>query len=90
MASVNCKAVLLGVVRLVGQLSNPSSSLGRVLEAVPGVPVARPAIPSTPEPCRLGNGVVQRTIVAALLAAERPMRLSEIRSAVEALLGQSV
>ena len=56
----------------------------------PSVSAARPATPSTPAPGRLGNGVVQRAVVAALLTSNRPMRLSEIHSAVEALLGQSV
>jgi hypothetical protein len=76
-------------VHLLGQLSSPSSSLKRVLEAALGTPVRPPAI-SVLEPRRLGNGVVQRAVVEVLAAAGRPMRLSEIRSAVDDLLGQPV
>lgn len=39
---------------------------------------------------KLGNGVVQRAIVKALVAAERPMGLAEVQTEVESLLGQSV
>ncbi len=37
---------------------------------------------------RLGNGVVQAAIVKALAAADRPMCLAEVQTAVESLLGQ--
>jgi hypothetical protein len=34
---------------------------------------------------RLGNGVVQRAVVKALVAADQPMRLAEVHLAVEGL-----
>lgn len=43
-----------------------------------------------PVPTRLANGAVQRVIVKVLSTADCPMRLSEIRSAVDQLLGRSV
>ena len=39
---------------------------------------------------RPGNGVVQRALVKALMAAGRPMRVGEAQMAVEALLGHNV
>lgn len=74
--------------RLVGHLCNPSSSLERVLEAAPREDARLPR--SMPTPRRLGNGAVQRAVVSVLSAAARPMRLREIRSAVDSLLGQPV
>jgi hypothetical protein len=39
---------------------------------------------------RLGNGVVQAAVVKVLAAADCPMHLPEVRTAVDALLGRSV
>jgi hypothetical protein len=39
---------------------------------------------------KLGNGVVQDAVVKVLVAADRPMRLAEVRTAVDALLGHPV
>jgi hypothetical protein len=39
---------------------------------------------------RLGNGVVQRTVVKVLEAANEPMRGADIHQAVEGLLGHPV
>ncbi len=39
---------------------------------------------------KLGNGVVQAAVVKVLAAAGRPMRLSEVRTAVDVLLGRPV
>lgn len=78
-------------MRLVGQLSNPSSSLERVLEAPNAALAARPSSMMTmPECARLGNGVVLRAVVKVLSTADHPMRLREIRAAVGELLGQPV
>jgi hypothetical protein len=79
----------LALMRLVGQLSNPSSSLERVLEA-PSTSAARPSSVPMPPSCRLGNGVVQRAVVKVLSTADRPMRLREICSALDKMLGQPV
>jgi len=43
-----------------------------------------------PKMLKLGNGVVLSAVIKALAAADRPMRLSEVRTAVETLLGQPV
>jgi hypothetical protein len=87
-----CRApVLLKPMRLVGQLSNPSSSLERVLE---GASTAQPASmsrescsPLVPAPRRLGNGAVQRAVVKVLATADAPMRRAAIHAAVERQLG---
>jgi hypothetical protein len=39
---------------------------------------------------KLGNGVVQAAVVKALARADHPMRLAEVRTAVDALLGHPV
>ncbi len=39
---------------------------------------------------KLGNGVVQAAVLKVLAAADRPMRLPEVRTAVDALLGRPV
>jgi hypothetical protein len=80
-------------MRLVGHLCNPSSSLERVLDALPGAPlevVAGSCSPPVPAPRRLGNGVVQRAVVKVLTVADAPMRRAGIHAAVERQLGQSV
>jgi hypothetical protein len=80
-------------MRLVGQLCNPSSSLERVLDALPGAPLETTAAscsPLVPAPRRLGNGVVQRAVVKVLAAAGAPMRHADIHAAVQGQLGQSV
>ena len=80
------------LVRLVGQLSNPSTRLRIVLDAFPDGFPGQPPGPVVRQPVmrKLGNGVVQRAIVKALGAAERPMGLAEVQTAVESLVGQSV
>lgn len=80
-------------MRLVGQLCNPSSSLERVLDALPGAPLETAAGSCTalvPTSRRLGNGVVQRTIVKVLAAADDPMRRADVHAAVESKLGHAV
>jgi hypothetical protein len=39
---------------------------------------------------RLGDGVVQRAVIKALVAADQPMGLTEVHLAVEGLLGRTV
>jgi hypothetical protein len=46
--------------------------------------------PEAPRPLRLGNGVVQRAVIEALVPADRPMNVGEAHTAVEELLGRSV
>jgi hypothetical protein len=82
------------MVRLVGQLSNPSGPLETVLEAAGGA-LRQPAglrRPNAVEPAsrRLGNGVVQRAVVKVLVAASGPMHSADVHQAVEHLLGRSV
>jgi hypothetical protein len=48
------------------------------------------ARPVVQEGRRLGNGVVQRAVIKALVEAGRAMSVREAHSAVEALLGRSV
>src|ERR1700753_3908955 len=77
-------------MHLVGQLSNPSSSLERVLSApVPNRPPALSLIPPPPAG-RLGNGTVQRAVVKVLRAADEPFRALSVKAAVEDLLGRPV
>jgi hypothetical protein len=63
-----------------------------VLDAFPDGFPGQPPGPVVRQPVmrKLGNGVVQRAVVKALAAAERPMGLAEVQTAVESLLGQSV
>jgi hypothetical protein len=75
-------------MRLVGHLSNPSSSLERVLDALPDARLEEP--PLVPAPRRLGNGVVQRAVVKVLGSADAPMRRVDIHAAVERQLGHPV
>jgi len=80
---------------LVGQLSNPSSSLRVVLDAFSDGPVEQAdgaCVPVVPQPVtlRLGNGVVQRAVGKVLAAALRPMYVPEVQAAVENLLGHPV
>jgi hypothetical protein len=82
-------------MHLVGRLSNPpNQSTMTVLEAYPaGVPAqtsrARSEL-AAPKPLRLGNGVVQRSVIRALLEADRPIDVGEAHTAVEAHLGHPV
>ena len=83
------------LVHLVGHISNPSSSLRAIFEALPDGPIVPKAgslgrVAPKPKMLKLGNGVVLAAVVKALAVADRPMRLSEVRTAVDALLGQSV
>jgi hypothetical protein len=79
-------------MHLLGRLTNPSAPLKAVFEALPDEPI-EPTV-RDPEPQvatgRLGNGVVQRAIVKVLASADQPMRLRDIHSTVEDLLGQTV
>jgi hypothetical protein len=79
-------------MQLLGQLQNPPPSLGVVFEAFPEgtTPNEGEAAALMPPPMRLGNGVVQRAVVKVLAAAEQPMRVAEIRIAVEAAFGHTV
>ena len=80
-------------MHLLGQFSNPSSSLQAVFDHLPNEPIvlaARPSVAPVPVMRRLGNGVVQRAIVKTLATSDEPMRLAAIHTAVEALLGQVV
>jgi len=79
-------------MHLIGQLSNPSPSLRSILDlSMSGVKSkVRASWPLRPAPQRLGNGVVQRAVVQALSAADRPMRTGEIQAGVERLLGHRV
>jgi hypothetical protein len=65
-----------------------------VLDAIPGgipeqIGRSRPR-PEAPRPLRLGNGVVQRAMIKALVDADRPMDVGEAHRAVEELLGYPV
>lgn len=80
---------------LVGQLSNPPAPLRAIFEALPDGPVVRKAgsparVAPEPKILKLGNGVVQAAVVKVLAVAGRPMRLAEVQTAVDALLGQPV
>jgi len=79
-------------MRLIGQLSKPSPRLRVVLDVCPDDSFGQPPRPVVQQPVmrKLGNGVVQRAIVKVLAAADRPMRLAEVLTAVEGLLGQPV
>jgi hypothetical protein len=43
-----------------------------------------------PAPRRLGNGEIQRAVIAALESAERPLRVTEVRVAAERCLRKPV
>ena len=78
-------------MRLVGRLSNPSPSQKRAFEAFSGE--IRPRGRRTqvvPVPAkRLGNGAVYRAVTLAL-ADGQPMKLADIRTAVETICGGPV
>jgi hypothetical protein len=79
-------------MRLVGQLSNPSSTLRVVLDAFSdGLPAGHHG-PIVPQPTmqRLGNGVVKRAILEVLTATDHSMKVADVLAAVERLLGQTV
>jgi hypothetical protein len=78
-------------MHLVGQLSNLSPRLQSILD-LPASRVKPRATKTQLQPVmrKLGNGVVQRSIVNVLSAAGSPMRRADIRTAVERQLGQSV
>lgn len=81
-------------MHLSGHYSNHSPAFTGVLDAFPGgIPEQigryRPA-PEAPRPLRLGNGVVQRAVIKALVEADRPMDVGEAHTAVEELLGHPV
>jgi hypothetical protein len=79
-------------MRLVGQLSNLSPTVERVLAPFPkgAPPKRRCQAVATPLPSkRHGNRVVERAVVRAL-ADGAPRKLADIRSAAERLIGQPV
>ena len=79
-------------MRLVGQLSNPSSRLQSILD-LSASRVKSQVSQSTllrPAPRRLGNGVVKRAVIRVLGEAAKPMKTGEVRAAVEELLGHPV
>lgn len=82
-------------MRLVGQLSNPSSSLRAIFDALPDGSLElttrpdRPVVPASVAR-RLGNGVVQQTVVKVLATAQRPLTVLEVQAAVADLLGHPV
>jgi hypothetical protein len=79
------------LVRLVGQLSNPSAPLLAVFEALPDEPIEPTAQPEPlPASGRLGNGEVQRAIIKVLASARRPLTVLEAQAAVVDLLGHPV
>ena len=79
-------------MHLVGQFSNPLSSLQSVLDAPQDAAnrggKRRQEDSSLPK--RLGNGVVQRAVVKVVAMAARPMHYSEVHHAVEDLLSIKV
>src|SRR5439155_348924 len=80
-------------MRLVGRLSNPSEPLDASLRWTCDHSTSRReggARPAVPEGKRLGNGMVQRAVIKALVDAGRAMGVGEAHAAVEALLGRSV
>jgi hypothetical protein len=78
-------------MRLVEQLSNPSSRLRTVLNAFPDGLSGHDG-PVAPQPTmrKLGNGIVKRGVVDALAADDRPMTVAEVQAAVERLLDKPV
>ncbi len=79
------------MVRLVGQLSNPSSALQSILGLSGNRVKARVMRPQAqPVQRRLGNGVVQRAVVKALASAQCPLTVLEVQAAVVELLGHPV
>jgi hypothetical protein len=46
--------------------------------------------PEAPRPLRLGNGVVERSVIRAFLEADGPMGVGEAHATVERLLGHPV
>jgi hypothetical protein len=86
---------ILRSVHLLGHLTNPSSSLQAIFNALPDEPLTptagshRPVVVALAAG-RLGNGVVQRAVVKVLTAADEPMRLRNIHEAVGKMLGRSV
>lgn len=78
-------------MQLVGQLSNPSGQLIRVLSAFPAGVSSRWSGPlqTSLKAKRLGNGVIKRAVLRALADGER-RKLAEVVEAVGDLTGQEV
>lgn len=80
-------------MHLRGHDSNPPEALETVLATCPeghrGVP-RRASASLMPATRRLGNGELQRAVIAALESAERPLRVREVRVAVERCLRKPV
>ncbi len=79
------------MMHLVGRLSNPTPSQKRAFEAFSGgiCPRAGRAQIMSPPTKRLGNGAVCRA-VTRVLAHGQPMRLADIRTAVDTICGGPV
>jgi hypothetical protein len=79
-------------MHLSGHYSNPSEPLETVLRWAAEGSSKRQSAPNAAasEGKRLGNGVVQRAVIRALVEADRAMDVGEAHLAVEALLGRSV
>ncbi len=78
-------------MHLLGWLTNLSALLAAVFKALPDEPLEPKERPAPEhETGRLGNGVVQRTVVKVLAAANGPTRALDIHLAVERLLGRVV
>jgi hypothetical protein len=77
---------------LVGQLSNPSSTLRFVLDAFPDGLRGQGYGPVVPQPTmrKLGNGIVRDAVLKVLATAEQPMKLPDICRAVGHLVGEPV
>ncbi len=81
-------------MHLVGQYLNPSLPLKTVLDWVPDTSLGsgrrgkRYIARGVPYRGRLGNGVVQAAVRKVLASADGPMRLSEIHTSVEHVLGR--
>jgi hypothetical protein len=78
-------------MHLLGHLTNPTSSLQAIFNALPDEPLEPTERPTlSPVTGRLGNGVVQRAVVKVLASAQRPLTVLEVRAAVVDLLGRPV
>jgi len=81
-------------MHLGGHYSNHSPTFASVLDAFPrGIPDQGGhgrRVPDAPEARRAGNGVILRTVIKALLEADRPMDVGAAHAAVGELLGYPV
>jgi hypothetical protein len=79
-------------MHLVGHLSRPSPRLLSILDLSRDQVKRVANRAGTPKPTRrrLGNGVVQRAVIAVLEGTNGPMRTGQIQVEVERLLGHPV